>query len=667
MINTSFKYALIVFLIIPLSLIGQDNKIDSLKSQLKNNIPDTQQVNILNDIAYLFFPNSKDSVLFYAEEAKVLAEDIQFQTGIAYAHKNLGLGYYLYADFGNVLSNWERSIELFQKVNNLALVGNLNNNIGAVYFNYGDDALALKYYLKALKIAEEIQDSSRIYAAYNNIGGLYSNKRETLNEALKYYQKALPFLSAVNDIDQEGKLYSNLGELYMSTKNYDSSLKYLNKALAFSNDDQFSPHTLNVKAKVLFAKGEEVEAIRLHKQAINTAKKAEQKTFLTETLIGLGESYLKQKRFNEAINTLKTAQEVAESISSIYHLEDTYKFLSDAFAALNNYQQAFYYEEKYAAYKDTIYNTETSNEIRNLQFSYQIEKKQDEINLLEASNEIQQLETKRQRAISWGAGIVGVLLLVLVIGIFRRYKFIQRITKVLEKEKARSDDLLLNILPEETAEELKEKGFTEPKYYESATILFTDFKGFTNISAKMTPNQLVSDLHECFKMFDIITSRYGLEKIKTIGDAYMAAGGLPKTNSIHPDNVARAALEIRNYMDEFKTERENAGRVFFEVRIGIHTGPVVAGVVGIKKFAYDIWGDTVNIAARMESTSEAGKVNISENTYQLIKDKFDCEYRGEIEAKNTGKLRMYFLNSLKEGQLEPIREEEIENSVEYVP
>jgi len=212
-----------------------------------------------------------------------------------------------------------------------------------------------------------------------------------------------------------------------------------------------------------------------------------------------------------------------------------------------------------------------------------------------------------------------------------------------EKQKQRSDELLLNILPEQVAEELKERGEAEAKLMDNVTVLFTDFKGFTTLSEKLTPQQLVSQIHEYFSAFDAIIVKYGIEKIKTIGDAYMAAGGLPEMNETHARDVIMAAMEINAYMMEQRQKRQAKGEPFFEIRIGVHTGPVVAGIVGVKKFQYDIWGDTVNTASRMESSGEPGKINISESTFELIKDRYTCEYRGEIDAKGKGKMRMYFV------------------------
>jgi adenylate cyclase len=213
----------------------------------------------------------------------------------------------------------------------------------------------------------------------------------------------------------------------------------------------------------------------------------------------------------------------------------------------------------------------------------------------------------------------------------------------LKTEKKKSDDLLLNILPAEVAEELKEKGHSQARLFNDVTVLFTDFVDFTNAGERMSPDELVSELHTCFKTFDEVISKHSIEKIKTIGDAYLAVCGLPEPTKDHAEKVASAALEIIQFMAE---RRQQLGNKTFEVRVGIHSGSVVAGIVGVKKFAYDIWGDTVNTAARLEQSSEPGKINISQTTYNLIESKFACTYRGKIQAKNKGDLSMYFIDKI---------------------
>lgn len=211
-------------------------------------------------------------------------------------------------------------------------------------------------------------------------------------------------------------------------------------------------------------------------------------------------------------------------------------------------------------------------------------------------------------------------------------------------ELQRSEQLLLNILPYETAQELKMSGKAVARFYPDITVMFTDFRGFTHIAEKLSPEQLVQEIDEFFTAFDLIMEKNGIEKIKTIGDAYMAASGLPAVNDTHALDMVNAAVDIIEYMEVQRQIRIAANRPVFDIRIGIHTGPVVAGIVGHKKFAYDIWGDAVNLASRMESSGEAGQINISQATYNRINGTYSCIFRGEIEAKNKGKVGMYFVN-----------------------
>ncbi|MCD6010500.1 MAG: putative ATPase [Flavipsychrobacter sp.] len=219
-------------------------------------------------------------------------------------------------------------------------------------------------------------------------------------------------------------------------------------------------------------------------------------------------------------------------------------------------------------------------------------------------------------------------------------------TRELQLEKKKTDDLLLNILPKEVADELKNTGRSKARRYDQVTVMFTDFRNFTQHSMLLAPEELVGEVDLCFREFDRIITKHGLEKIKTIGDAYLCVGGIPDDRD-GALRVVRAAIEMRDFMNDMQDERAKKGQVFFEMRIGITTGPVVAGIVGEKKFAYDIWGDTVNTAARMEQSGEVGKINISGVTYELIRDKFGCQYRGKVSAKNKGEIDMYFVEKEK--------------------
>ncbi len=226
-------------------------------------------------------------------------------------------------------------------------------------------------------------------------------------------------------------------------------------------------------------------------------------------------------------------------------------------------------------------------------------------------------------------------------------KKIDEQSRELRSDKEKIDKLLLNILPPAVAQELKDHGYVKPVFYKSATIVFTDFVGFTKITEKLSPDQLVHELDEVFSRFDRVMDKYGLEKLKTIGDSYMYAGGVPVSSNTHEIDAVLGALEIQSFVEQVNEEKVRHGRLVFEIRIGINTGPLMAGVVGEKKFVYDVWGDSVNLASRMESSCEKGRVNISESTYLRIKDFFETEARGQIMAKNKGTVEMHFVKRIK--------------------
>jgi class 3 adenylate cyclase len=257
----------------------------------------------------------------------------------------------------------------------------------------------------------------------------------------------------------------------------------------------------------------------------------------------------------------------------------------------------------------------------------------------------------------WMRGVLALLFPVAGTGLFfwrKKMKRLESENKKMGVEMEASESLLRNILPAETAAELKQYGHSDTRRHEKVTVLFCDFQGFTNIAEQISPEELVAYLGTCFEAYDRIITEHNLEKIKTVGDCYICAGvlqvdeeqwsaeGVAAANAVKVVNAAQQMLE---FLEEFNRQQSKLGKPPFNARVGIHTGAVVAGIVGIKKYAYDIWGDTVNIAARMEQSSEAGRINISNSTYELVKDQFACIYRGKVEAKGKGAVDMYFVKA----------------------
>ena len=220
---------------------------------------------------------------------------------------------------------------------------------------------------------------------------------------------------------------------------------------------------------------------------------------------------------------------------------------------------------------------------------------------------------------------------------------IQQQHQQLELERQKSEDLLLNILPRPIVQRLKEDQSVIADYFHSTTVLFTDIVGFTKLSENLSPSELVQFLNKIFTSFDNLVEKYQLEKIKTVGDAYMVAGGFPEPRLDHVEAIADLALEMQDSMVRFHTEKNQS----VSMRTGIHTGPAVAGVIGIKKFIYDVWGDTVNTASRMESHGIGGQIQVSHATYKVLKDKYILKKRGSIEIKGKGKLTTYWLQRKK--------------------
>lgn len=364
-----------------------------------------------------------------------------------------------------------------------------------------------------------------------------------------------------------------------------------------------------------------------------------------DLLINLSNVDAELGRNQQAIARLDTTYTLATELKSTENLAKVQKERAALYARFRDFKKAYAYILEYIELNNQYLSEEKVKAVTEMMEKYESEKKARQIRELELDKLDASLKTERITNTRNRYLYIGIAVLVGAIGIATRLQYVHKSRTAIRKEKDISEGLLLNILPASVADELKHKGFASAMYHDEATILFSDFKGFTALAERLSATDLVAEINDCFKAFDGIMTKYGIEKIKTIGDSYMAAGGIPANNTAKALDVVNAAIDMQAFIEQRRRMKEEKGEPAFQMRVGIHTGPVVAGIVGVKKFQYDLWGDTVNIASRMESSGEPGKINISEVTYQRVKETTDLMFtpRGLIEAKGKGVLPMYFV------------------------
>lgn len=651
------------------SVEGQDAA-DSLKNLLdRHTAGDAERVDLLLELHKNYLNGSLEDCQRYALEAKELAEEIKYEKGLALAYKSLGLCHGRSGNYPEALTNWNQSLDIFIAIGDVDGQSNIYNNIGAVYYNVGDFVKALQFYFMSLKAAEQTGNKLRIATALGNIGAAYFDNPVTMDKALPYYLDAVKFSEEDGDQEAIGFISVNIGEIYFKQDKLEDALFYFEKSRLALEGGKFYhslPYTLSFIGKVYAKKRDFAKAIEFQNAALEMASLHNYQFEKVFVLANLADTYRDMKDSENALKVYFEAKQIAETVGS-KEIKHILEGLVTAYSSIGDFKNAFRYQTDLGAIKDSLYTESNAKTIQRFQLEFDTEKKQAQINLLTKDKELQQVNLRQQKYKIYGL-TAGTFFL--VAASFFLLKNVQLKTRAntelslrnneisnqkeeillqrddIERQKGEIERLILNILPAEVAQELGKTGIATPRYYENVSVLFTDFKEFTSIAEELSAQDLVAELNECFVAFDEIIERYGLEKIKTIGDAYMCASGIPTPSADHAHNAVLAAIAIQEYIADSNRKRIQKGAVMWELRIGIHSGPVVAGVVGRKKFAYDIWGNTVNIANRLESSGAVGRVNISSATYNLIKDSFDCEYRGKIHAKNMGEVEMYFVEKI---------------------
>lgn len=571
-------------------VIAQDQKLaDSLARIYKEEVlEDSEKLEILRQLSF--------------NEVRDLNQAVKYAEELIKLSQQTGNYLYLYRGY-------------HQKGNKKRLLGDLDEALDA-FFKSGEAAHKAAYI-------------PGIGSAYGAIADIYSISKNHRN-AMLYYNKAIGMLRRSKDSITLASAIFNAGDEFFKNNNYDSALLYLkesNKIFEKVNYQIGKAYCLGSMGMVYANLGSNALAEKYINEANSILEKAGDYHPICVYLLSMADIYVKKGDAQTALNYARRSLDLSRQYGLKEQISDANLKLSQLYEQAGHPAEAFKYYKDHIAYRDSVNDIKTVHKLADLRTDYEIAQKQVEVDLLNKKKQNQQIIVTSL--------IIILALTIIILGTLYWYY------KSISKEKERSEQLLLNILPAETARELERNGRVEAVKIDRVTVLFTDFIEFSKLAEQVEPEQLVKSLDLYFKGFDEITTRYGLEKIKTIGDSYMCAFGLHAPDQSHTRNVIYAAKEMMELVNNELNAQD--GIIHFKIRIGIHTGPVVAGIVGTKKWQYDIWGDTVNIASRMESMSKPGRVNLSETTYQLIKDEFTCDYRGEIEVKNHGALKMYFL------------------------
>jgi class 3 adenylate cyclase/tetratricopeptide (TPR) repeat protein len=586
--------------------------------------------------------SNPDSAIYVSRKAMELAGQLGFEAAKAEGLKNIGIINFDKGSYQEALDYFNQSLAVYEMETDTVGISNLQNNIGSVYQTIGDNPRALEFFINSLRNGEKVEDTLRMGTAYLNIGTVYSRDKNTYPEAEENYQRSIDLFEKIGYDIGVAVANINFGELYLFQEQPRKALPVLRKALNGFKEIGLDPSPpLNFMGQAYLKDGQLELARQLYEEALRIAREKKNISEETKALIGLGKTAIENRRYAEGVNHLKKGLELANETKVGYDLAAIYENLSEAYVALNDYRNAYAAQREYSSVQDSIRSNDYETQMGNLRVQFGLENAERENELLKAQNNLNALQIEKDARAKQLLYVILGLFVAIIAGFIFQFFYVRRSNRRLAFERNRSEQILLNILPKETADELKEHGFIKAKEFEQITVLFTDFKAFSLIAERISADKLVKSVDYYFKNFDAITERHHLEKIKTIGDAYMCAGGIPSANSTHARDAMKAALEILQFVKD--TELDPPPGIYpFKIRLGMNSGPVVAGVVGTRKFAYDIWGNTVNIAARMESGSIAGRINVSENTYKLLKDEFEFTYRGEMEVKNGKVLKMYF-------------------------
>lgn len=636
-------------------------------------LPDSARLQAMQQLAWKTVFEHPDSGLVLAQLQLELAKKARDAKARYEAYTTLAVGSSMKSDYATALDYLQLGLTTAKEMGDRKREANTYSNMSNVYRNLGDLPLALAQLQKSRAIDTELENTEGLAGTFNNIGTIHTELGD-MPKALEHYQRSAVLYAELDNVKGRAQALMNLGathlamgerpqameEFLLSLNLYRELGRKLEMGMAFNN-----------LGRTYGELGRDKEAFAALDSAYALFSVLGSQRQLARNHYYRGQLLLNTGNAAGAKGECAKGLAIARTMGLLQQRKECSECLMLAYERLGDLAKAFRAQKEYMQVGDSLDVLNNSKEVMRLDLQRQFQDRQiaDSLDNVRRRYEDQLAyqrdlgREREQRNIFLFSGI-GVLLL--AGALWNRLRYTRRSRAAVQREKDRSDELLHNILPHEVATELKEKGHADARHFEEVTILFTDFKGFTEVSERLSPADLVEELNVCFKAFDRIVDHYRIEKIKTIGDAYMAAGGVPEPRAGAARDTVLAALDMQAFMQQRHVERVRAGLPAFQMRVGIHTGPVVAGIVGTRKFQYDIWGDTVNTAARMESSGEVDRVNISEATYKLVvgsplsvvgagaraadqlttdnRQLFTFTPRGKVAAKGKGELEMFFVS-----------------------
>ncbi|MCB0793098.1 MAG: tetratricopeptide repeat protein [Flavobacteriales bacterium] len=626
---------------------------DSLWRVWRNEtLPDSARLKAISALSWRAVFERPDSGLTLARMQLELARRNGEPKALYTAYNTLAVGFKMRSDLPAALDHFNRALEVVRSMNDRGRIAATLSNLSTVYKDLGDLPHALDLLHQSLSIDQELGNTEGVASTYNNIGNTYKRLNE-FGKALENFERCAALYEELDNARGRASALVSIGTTHSDLGEREKAVEELKQAIGLyrglgSRLNQAKAH--NNLGQVLSRLGLNAEAHAHFDTAYAAFVELDAKDPLTRNLFYAGEAYLSEGRASDALKMCRRGLALADSLGLLAQRKECTDCVMRALAMAGDYRGAYEAQRSFLSLDDTLDKVNNGKEVLRLELVRGFEQQLVADSLARAKEAFEQQlafdrrvsEERARRRIWIFAVVIAVILAGALLG---RLRYINKTKIAIEREKQRSDELLHNILPEEVAAELKEKGRAEARQFDRATVLFTDFKGFTQLTEQLSAAELVDEIDSCFKGLDAIVEKHHVEKIKTIGDAYMAAAGLPDPEASSAADIVLAALDMRDHIAQRRTERLRIGKPAFEMRIGLHSGPVIAGIVGVRKFAYDIWGDTVNTAARMESSGEPGRVNISQSTYEQVKDTpgLRFEPRGLVEAKGKGELRMYFV------------------------